>query len=522
MLFNKLFILFKNLTIRRKMMITIIGISGLSLFLSGFVSILYHYHKDRDNLIDNLNIITKIIGDNNSISLEFKNSKTIVRNLRTLGTHPTIKMACIYDKSGNVFTSYNLKSKIVDNNSCPTNLAISSIYMQDTFHIFRNILDKSGTKIGTIYINSSDKILASRTMQRAVYLLIVTLIILMISYILSNIFQKIISIPISSLSNSLTSVAISSNYSVRTTKYYNDEIGILANSFNMMINEIEKSNNKLLLAAEEEKSAKILAEKANNAKTTFLSNMSHELRTPMHAILSYSDICNKKLEKLNDAHNGDLNIGEVERCIGIISKSGDRLLSLINSLLDLSKLEAAAYNFKFENYDILEIIKNVKEEVDSLILEKNIAIVIDNCETNSNIEIDVDSITRIIWNIFSNAIKFSPNDSTITVFFIKRDLEKTDDNGNKTSVEALQVDVIDHGIGIPDDELNDIFDQFTQSSKTESGAGGTGLGLPICREIAHGHGGDIFASNNISTGGTTFSLILPVKQDTSDTTAFNI
>lgn len=498
-------------------MITIIGISGLSLFLSGFVSVIYHYHKDKDNLLDNLNIITKIIGDNNSISLEFRNSKTIIRNLKTLGAHPTIKMSCIYDKSGNVFTSYSLLDKKTNNELCPTNMAISSIYMDNTFHIFRSIIDKNGERIGTIYISSSDEVLISRTLQRTIYLLFITLIILIISYILSNIFQKIISIPISSLSNSLTSVAISSNYSVRTTKYYNDEIGILANSFNMMINEIEKSNKKLLLSAEEEKNAKIAAEKANNAKTTFLSNMSHELRTPMHAILSYSDICNKKLNKLNDKHNGTLNIGEVERCIGIISKSGDRLLTLINSLLDLSKLEASAYNFNFENYDIKDMIKDVKEEVYSLLLEKNINIVIDNNDINTKIDVDVDSVTRIIWNIFSNAIKFSPENSAITVYFLKTSI-MVSEGKKEIEKDALQIDVIDKGIGIPEEELSDIFDQFTQSSKTENGSGGTGLGLPICREIANGHGGNIFATNNDSGSGTTFSLILPVKQYKSNST----
>jgi signal transduction histidine kinase len=242
--------------------------------------------------------------------------------------------------------------------------------------------------------------------------------------------------------------------------------------------------------------SKRIAESANQAKTRFLANMSHELRTPMHAILSFSHLANKRVED-----------DKVKNYLGKIKESGNRLTNLINALLDISKLESGKMEFNFQVTDMVIIVSRSIAELASVSADKYITIKFEN---SSPVEVELDSglITQVVINLLSNAIKFSPEGSDITVQII--DVEAVPETGFYGTIELI---VKDHGIGIPQDELSKVFDRFFQSSKTVSQAGGTGLGLPICREIISGHKGVIWAESPVdeSGNGSCFHFILPKK-----------
>ena len=237
------------------------------------------------------------------------------------------------------------------------------------------------------------------------------------------------------------------------------------------------------------------AVKANAAKSEFLANISHELRTPMHAILGFSELC---MLKSDSSEKDKL----VSYCANI-HENGQRLLGLLNNLLDLSRLEAGRVLLDKTNNDMLQSIKGVTRELESLFKERslNLEYQVDTDDTAANY--DQDKIIQVIWNLLSNAIKFSPLKSTVTINIRGSRLT----GANKDAAPALEVSITDEGEGVPEAELEKIFSKFVQSSSNKT-AGGTGLGLSISREIIELHGGEI-AANNMEGGGAVFRFAIP-------------
>lgn len=253
-------------------------------------------------------------------------------------------------------------------------------------------------------------------------------------------------------------------------------------------NELEKSYREIENARDE-------AEEASRAKTEFLANMSHELRTPMHSIINYSEMGMKKLS--------DNSYERLDKYFTNINKSGQRLLKIINDLLDLSKLEAKAVLLEPRKSDMNEIIVDVLNELYALLNEKQIKVSVEVDAISTYAICDREKIFHVLMNLLSNAIKFSLEDSMISIV-VQDDTLGYDDGKYK----AISMSVIDSGIGLPDDELEAVFDKFYQSSKTQTGAGGTGLGLSICKEVIVAHRGSIWAANNRG-GGARFTFVLP-------------
>ncbi|MBT4288758.1 MAG: HAMP domain-containing histidine kinase [Deltaproteobacteria bacterium] len=254
------------------------------------------------------------------------------------------------------------------------------------------------------------------------------------------------------------------------------------------------------------KIAKEFAESANLAKSEFLANMTHELRTPMHQILSYSQFGVKKIDKVSK-----------EKLLYYFSKigiSGKNLLTLLDNLLDLSKLNSGIMYYEMKTANLSQIINKVMQEFAAIIKEKGIILGLSKCDIPTTIVCDEITISQTLRNLFSNAIKFTPPGKSIIISTYSGKLSTGSRQIDKKTVPALQINIKDEGIGIPENELKTVFGKFIQSSKTKTGAGGTGLGLAICKEIIKAHHGKIWAENN-PEGGSTFSFMLPYQQNTN-------
>jgi len=240
-------------------------------------------------------------------------------------------------------------------------------------------------------------------------------------------------------------------------------------------------------------SAKETAETANQTKSEFLANMSHELRTPLHAILSFARL---GVERVGHAPPP---VQKFEQYFNRIQQSGDRLLVLLNDLLDLAKLEAGKMNYELVRCDVREVLRGAMQELSVLAGNRNVSLVLQSSMSDPHAWCDGMRVGQVVRNLLSNAIKFSPVGASVLVLI---------EDAGPRDVPELMVSVCDEGPGIPESELETIFDKFVQSSKTKSGAGGTGLGLAICQRILQDQGGHVWAEN-LPGRGARFSFILP-------------
>ncbi|QNM97862.1 PAS domain S-box protein [Chitinimonas koreensis] len=232
-------------------------------------------------------------------------------------------------------------------------------------------------------------------------------------------------------------------------------------------------------AEEAQRHAIELAEEANRAKSEFLANMSHELRTPMHAVLSFAELGERRTAEGSFDKSGHY--------FNRIHQSGQRLLQILNDLLDLSKLEAGKMRYEMQPLDLRLVVHDVAEEFVPLARARAIRIETSLPSSLPSVRGDPLRLGQVLRNLVSNALKFSPDGG-----FIHLEVEHAGD--------LVRLRVQDEGVGIPDEELAVIFDKFVQSSKTKTGAGGTGLGLAISREIVEAHGGTITAGNRQDSG----------------------
>jgi signal transduction histidine kinase/CheY-like chemotaxis protein len=234
--------------------------------------------------------------------------------------------------------------------------------------------------------------------------------------------------------------------------------------------------------------AKELAESANRSKSEFLANMSHELRTPMNSIIGIS----KMLVKY-DNHN--LSQKQTEG-LAIINESGNRLLDLINDILDLSKIESGKLTVSVAPFQINLLLSNIRDIIKSLIGQKNIILAINKSEDIANIiNSDQKKLHQILVNILGNSVKFTDHGKIVLDVYIEKD--------------KLYFKITDTGIGISEQNLQVIFEEFRQIDSSDARKyPGTGLGLAICKKYAGLLGGQISAESTLGEG-TTLIFNIP-------------
>lgn len=232
----------------------------------------------------------------------------------------------------------------------------------------------------------------------------------------------------------------------------------------------------------------MLAEEANRTKSEFLANMSHELRTPLTSVIGFSDV-------LGAGIPGDLNAKQLEY-VSNIYKSGMHLLRLINNILEVSNIESGNMDFNPERLNLQELIGEAVMLVEPLAKQKHINLKSEAEFKNQEIWADRAKLRQIIYHLLNNAIKFAPENDTVSI-------------ASKIIDNEVHVSISDNGIGIPDEEIVTIFEPFKQvDSSSKRKYGGTGLGLTLVKQFVEMHNGDISVESETNKG-STFRFIMP-------------
>ncbi len=267
----------------------------------------------------------------------------------------------------------------------------------------------------------------------------------------------------------------------------------------------ELRRNERMLAAKNKE-----LQRATQLKSEFLANMSHELRTPLNAIIGFSDLLlTEGLGPLEE---------QQKEFLEAILRNGNHLLGLINSVLDLSKIEAGRMTLSLATFDVRDAVTGAVTDTHSLRTSKNQECVVDLPESVLEVMADGTRIRQILFNLLSNASKFTSDDGRITVSGVRTvapmptsvTLTRAGDVPKLATRDVVWVSVSDTGIGIRSDDMGKLFQEFSQVDSTASRAAqGTGLGLALCKRFVQMHGGQI-GVESIHGKGSTFWFMIPV------------
>jgi signal transduction histidine kinase len=284
----------------------------------------------------------------------------------------------------------------------------------------------------------------------------------------------------------------SGDLSCRIDHVSQDELGSLARSFNEMTDKLARTMGEL-------KEARAQADRASRAKSAFLANMSHEFRTPMLAVQGYAELVQQQAEQLQQH--------ELANDCQQIRMAGQHLMTLLNEVLDLSKIESGKMTLVIEELDLRRLVEEVAATVRPLVAQRanSFSVVMD--DSLREIRGDEIKIRQILLNLIGNAAKFT--ESGTLALRVSRDAGTTDG-------ERVVFEVTDTGIGMTQEQTQRIFEEFEQAEPTTARAfGGSGLGLAICKKLSRLMGGDISVDSKFGSG-TTFTVRLPIGQAPAD------
>lgn len=503
----------------------LVGIVMLTTLVALMVSLgaivaygLRSYHR---NLVTDITTQAELLGHMTAPALSFDDKKLAEENLNLLRIRTKVRAAAIYNARGELFATYLANGQTAQFPRQPDADAIT--IKGANLLVFKRIVD-NGTVLGTVYLRSNYDLM-QRTVDYIGFAALIAFISLVIVFAVISRLEKFVTKPVYAISRIAHDVVEQRDYSRRAEKTSNDEVGMLVDSFNDMLAEIERRTKDLersnleiareaertreakqeimrlntdlefrvrertmqLEAANQELSqAKAAAEKANQAKSAFLSSMSHELRTPLNAILGFGQILASETLPSTPAQKKEF--------IDHILKAGRHLLTLINEILDLAKVESGTMVLSLEPVAVADILQECDAMVEPLGQQRNVRLIFPQ-DCTACVSADRTRLKQVLLNLLSNAVKYNREGGTVIV------------SCNAISHERVRISVQDTGAGLRPEQVAALFQPFNRLGQESGTEEGTGIGLVVTKRLVELMGGAIGVDSTPGTG-TTFWIDL--------------
>jgi signal transduction histidine kinase/ActR/RegA family two-component response regulator len=469
------------------------------------------YHQ---SLTSDMTTQAELLGHMSAPALTFDDPRLAKENLALLRLRSKVNAGAIYNARGQLFATY--VSPGLDVNVPRAAQADGVAFADGKMTLFRRIFD-NGELLGTVYLQADYEILG-RFGDYMMIAVVATLLAMGIAYLLMRPLNKVVTQPVLAIADVAREVVATGDYSRRAAGTSNDEVAELADSFNKMLSviesrtrELETSNSEIAREAEQRSKAQqeVMrlneeleqrvhertlqleqanselaqamedAKSANQAKSAFLSSMSHELRTPLNAILGFAQILTS--EKLPST------LQQKREFANHILKSGRHLLTLINEILDLAKIESGAVALSLEPVALNEILVECESMVAPLAGDRGIRLLFPSGCT-AHVTADRTRLKQILLNLLSNAIKYNREAGAVVV------------DCSQSGPNLVRVSVQDTGMGLKPEQVKQLFQPFNRLGQESSAEEGTGIGLVVTKRLVELMGGTIGVTSSQGVG----------------------
>ena len=467
-----------RLSIRQKLTVILMLTSCGVLLLAAAAFVTWDFYRFRADMEADLRTQAQLVLENTDAAVEFSDPAAAGEMLEMLEIHPHTQVACLYLPDGTLFAFRSFRQPV---DTCPTTpdarLRMAPNRMFVTEQVSRGKDPGAHLEIGVDLDGHRARI---RTQATAVAAIVAAG--LLLSLLLSSVLQGIVGEPIAELASTARSIADRGDYSIRATRTTRDEIGVLVQAFNRMLDEIQQSQRErsALLDREQE---------ANRLKDEFLATLSHELRTPLNAIVGWVHLLRR----------GQLPEDERKHALERIDRNAHAQARLVQDLLDVSRITSGKLLLDIREMDLSVVAENALDACRPAAEARQVSLV-KHFTGGFPTMGDPDRLQQVLWNLITNAVRFTPSDGSVTVSISRSDTTDT-------------VEVRDTGAGIEPQFIPFMFEPFRQADGASTRAhGGLGIGLTIVRRLTEMHGGQVSVASEGAGKGATLTVILPVRR----------